>query len=601
MGKWKEVPESVCMTIIIPRKNLNRLVAYQNHQMGKAGFFLQFEMESEAGLQYYSDMQLTFGTVKIEGQHDSTTVKILEDPDGYRGESSSLIVTTWVPSFVLLTNPENSLEFRVSMKQTIQACMMFRRYEDMHLMIAKMTDTQKVIITKERPGMTGEIAKLKSMAAFSPTIPPLRQISQNAKIGSTMAVLVDPSNAISSFDVRADIVSQVHAKELANSAIVKAVQFSPCAITVSFGTLSNLNLVFPFPVDGEKCKLRVARKSSYIEVSAAPSGRKITGGFSKRRFPVVLANHRFPTAWTLHRIFLDSLPSLNFQPPQKPDFIDSYLSLQLSARESTIRSLPDHEGMDLMNDIKECIAQIFLHSSTRGSRLFFISDPSPLGAHTALFVTDLKIDGSNHVTVADCCILPLTIDLVKSPGFSVLADTGTQIRFPSEAHDGAWKRLVPALVERCRTWNHDPVRCEYRTLGKIPVSFENGVSPLCSCSAGKPSQAFMRVKEWGPFAKYVTRAAVSPFFAPSFLDSFGGSVLKTARKKVRLEDKHGGAIDAMKDILPRGMKAKTIDLPNGLGEKEVRRRLKEMGLQGSTIDGIVKERMEANGARSSKS
>jgi hypothetical protein len=84
----------------------------------------------------------------------------------------------------------------------------------------------------------------------------------------------------------------------------------------------------------------------------------------------------------------------------------------------------------------------------------------------------------------------------------------------------AWKQLLPALVKRCRSWQHGD-NCEYQSLGKIPLADVMEQDPLCNCGRGQDTEGMTRVAMWSRFAPYVTRVALSPLFAVSYLETIG--------------------------------------------------------------------------------
>ena len=90
----------------------------------------------------------------------------------------------------------------------------------------------------------------------------------------------------------------------------------------------------------------------------------------------------------------------------------------------------------------------------------------------------------------------------------------------------AWKRLMPALAERCRTWKHGP-NCEFLAKKSIPLSLEHGNDPLCSCGKGKDvSAVFMKEREWASAAPFVTRIVIGSMFGVPYAESIGGLVDK---------------------------------------------------------------------------
>jgi hypothetical protein len=89
--------------------------------------------------------------------------------------------------------------------------------------------------------------------------------------------------------------------------------------------------------------------------------------------------------------------------------------------------------------------------------------------------------------------------------------------------------VLPAMVERCRTWMHR-AGCEYATEGRIPLSVENGEPTLCQCGIGMvPGQFVADVPSWDRVVKYVVRAAISPAFSSRIVgEVYDGGTSKLA-------------------------------------------------------------------------
>ena len=193
--------------------------------------------------------------------------------------------------------------------------------------------------------------------------------------------------------------------------------------------------------------------------------------------------------------------------------------------------MPESESgirADVLANLKESLASIILHSCGLGNegvkRIFSLNDTS-VGGYTLIFVADIRLDASTHSIVADAWVLPLTLDILPSigKGLGALATSVVQIRTDTvEMH--AWKRLLPAFVERCRTWTHKK-NCPYLKQGP-PLSLEVAESSICQCGAGVGAPGrFGKVEAWKPFMPYVTRAALSPLFA-SFMEPVDGQLVE---------------------------------------------------------------------------
>jgi len=82
----------------------------------------------------------------------------------------------------------------------------------------------------------------------------------------------------------------------------------------------------------------------------------------------------------------------------------------------------------------------------------------------------------------------------------------------------AWQQLLPAFVERCRTWSHK-ASCEYQKPGgHVPLSTSVEENPICSCGEGMNLGALSEVEAWADLRKYMTRIAISSLFAVPFLE-----------------------------------------------------------------------------------
>ena len=143
---------------------------------------------------------------------------------------------------------------------------------------------------------------------------------------------------------------------------------------------------------------------------------------------------------------------------------------------------------------------------------------------TVIFIPTLRLDLASHTLVADAYVLPLNQDRLRKVEKALVAVMGEVIIRVELWGDevAAWKRLLPALVERCRTWQHGP-NCEYLAKKSIPLSLEHKNDPLCSCGKGKDvSAAFLKEKKWESAAPFVTRIAIGPIFGVPYVESVGG-------------------------------------------------------------------------------
>jgi hypothetical protein len=208
------------------------------------------------------------------------------------------------------------------------------------------------------------------------------------------------------------------------------------------------------------------------------------------------------------------------------EWVNTHVSLAFSDREKAARTA---ETMEAITQVKDSMHSIFVQAvgiqGPRKTDLFGLHRTSQGGIDTLLFITDIRLDVAGHAIVADAFVLPLYDEILDTigPALQSCVKAMCQVNISYEEHI-AWKVLLPSLVERCRTWDHTP-HCAYtKRGGRIPLSTEHGKPPICDCGKGKVTDAFRRRKEWSPFLPYVTRVALSPLFAVSYLESVAGQL-----------------------------------------------------------------------------
>jgi hypothetical protein len=160
---------------------------------------------------------------------------------------------------------------------------------------------------------------------------------------------------------------------------------------------------------------------------------------------------------------------------------------------------------------------------------------------TLIFVPTLRFDLASHTLVADAYALPLNQDRVKKVQKMLTGLVGKFVTVNLWGDEVAdWKRLLPALVERCRTWKHGP-NCEFLAKRTIPLSLEHENDPLCGCGKGKDlSAAFMKEKARAPAIPFVTRIAIGPIFGVPYVEDVGGFVSAMVERD---EEEPGGRHD----------------------------------------------------------
>ncbi len=535
---WKTIPEVVALTLITTRTKFSRLFK------GDATFAsptLQCVLSSspQAVLRWqniFSDIHLVFGDICLKGKQnsDECSLSIDADPNGWSG-NSPLVVSFYVPVAALQVEPKTAI-IKLWIAPSVQALKMFQGTLglDMTVNQAAISDKEHVYISKYLPGQNGyPIAG--GVATTNDSVASIGKMKETA----TISVDINGQlGVITSLTGRIDIVSKQGKALLTDKAPIELFQKSPFDIDIVFGKHElTYPIHFPVPVAREKSKTRIARKSGFVEVIAPLAHAATAESLAGFVFPIWLYSNRIPVTCNIPHLNLDRLPKLRLSDVKANDWLQTLTSFQFSARESELwksSSRPQSTNGPAFArlDFKDSLFTIFIMASGlqgRHSRIFGIGHPDRGGVHILLLVGALRLDGAAGSVVVDAAVIPLTMDIVMAPemrGF--FADSGrggggegtTTIVKVDDAELALWKRVLPALAERCRSWDHGPA-CEYRKPGAaVPLSLEHGAPVLCGCGRGKlPADfAIPGLRHWDAARRHATRVAISPTYALPFVE-----------------------------------------------------------------------------------
>lgn len=296
-------------------------------------------------------------------------------------------------------------------------------------------------------------------------------------------------------------------------------QTSPNAMKLSLGEFVR-EVVFPIPIVSTNNRLRLARRSSYIEVVVLPSNPVNAHNVQFGPFPIALDAEGRLHLWNIHRVSLPSLPALIHNVPRRHErWINQHASTMFSTVDDLF-AFKLAQGRGTMEDLKENILGVLSRASgdsnNAPARMFLLGDKTTKDYDLVLFIPTLRFDLSSHTILCDGFVLPATNALLSelAPLLSELATVEvTCVAYVSTEVLRAWKLLLPVLAERCRrSWQHGE-QCEYRAQKQIPLSLERHSDPLCSCGRGKETEDVREIKNWAPFLPHSTRIALSPLFS----------------------------------------------------------------------------------------
>ncbi|KAM5543898.1 hypothetical protein V8D89_002515 [Ganoderma adspersum] len=546
LSRWKNLHILVRVFLLVPRAQLTKPESIVT-AIGLPGVWLHCYIKLPHGSYVFHSVDAAYGTLVDAGTAAEPDVSFREDPDG-RKNGADLVVSFVVVVGVLLglltgkQTPPGDIFVELCIRGDPMIVAIPPLASSLCVFRACLEDTNYVHLVPEQPLSP----RLPATPDSETPVPSrLHESTDTIAIGRQQPVRVEMDTEgkhVVSLTAKLEIMNTTVQAAFAKGAMPDVSQCSPCAIQVVLGGHVQ-KLAYPLPIVGSQRKLRLARKSSYIEVVVPvaisflqPDGLKVNP------FPVVGANGSlFP--WSFHRVVLDQLPVLNvgrIDTARLKQWYDVHLISQLSQRNGDAALNPANP--DVLANIKWTIKFIMERAAgVEGGKLvreFALLDSSSgmpgLMVDTILFVDKVRYDVSAHAMVCDAFVVTTCRESSSSLA-SAMADLFKRgflpANVPTAATMRAWKQMLPALAERCRTtWTHG-VNCEYGAQGKIPLVLGTSEGdPLCSCGRGKDVEGMMKDRVWQKFARLATRIALSPLFPVPYLeDVFAPEDLRRAQ------------------------------------------------------------------------
>lgn len=538
---WSDVPEAVAITISIPAVKWKEIakVALDEH----CGFPVEGNIRGVQGgapiwHHIFSDVQVTFGTVSTIGdrQSEEFAVAIDEDVASWSGDSD-MIATFPVPSTALQLDAKN-IKVSLCLHNGVQTSLIFGQKlpqlgnpvsgEPMIIYETALDDSVHAYVTKNRPGQDG-------FHIHSNPGPTATQETTGDHISCFMAD-IDASGVLTTITGRLDISSPASKKLLAAKAAVDVRKISPFMFEIVLGEREMVYpLCFPVPVVKDGSKTRIARASAYVEVIAPLADPATAQTLDDFIFPSTLAKpdssssleQTIPVPLNITHVNLDSLPVLDISDKKRLTFLTTLSSWMFSVRERKLRDQADNSGLATsarMNFKESLFTMFMLASGLQGGQtgLFAINHPEKGGIHMLLFVSAIRLDGANASVALDAAVIPFEVDIIKGKKLEafllVLRELECCTITVNDEELTLWKKVLPALAERCRNWTHTS-GCEYARPGAaVPLSTDPGKQVLCSCGTGKLPEDFISLPEWDVAAQFATRIAISPMYAVPFVE-----------------------------------------------------------------------------------
>ncbi|KAK4143431.1 uncharacterized protein C8A04DRAFT_12355 [Dichotomopilus funicola] len=391
----------------------------------------------------------------------------------------------------------------------------------------------------------------------------------------------DADSKIGTITARVDVTADPARRLLADGGLITLTQTSPFAFQLTLGTTERVAcpVFFPAPVLKRGDWTHIARTSGYIELVAplVDIPREWPPELDTFLLPTTAPSSSSrsspPVTLTIHNLNLDVLPILSLagKTPIRRSMA-TFTYLMFSPRERQLRDqLQALEDSGVQRPVagagagagagaraacgnspysarlafKENLYSMFmlatgLHGG-QPTKLFALSNTSPArGMHILVIVSSVRLDvaGGGGAgcggMVLDAAVLPITREMMEGVGTGEekLRDSGMEefllllrsldccTMLVGAEELVLWKKTLPALAERCRTWMHrDGDACEYVAAGgKVPVSVVEGEQVLCSCGQGQFPKDYLQLPGWDTTAaRYATRVAISPVYASALV------------------------------------------------------------------------------------
>ncbi|KAF8885786.1 hypothetical protein BD779DRAFT_1673506 [Infundibulicybe gibba] len=497
------IPPLTCIVLRVPREKISVI-----EKMHTGTPILHCQVFGPGFLDMFSSIRPTLGD--IDATRADTVIAVNDDPQGWSG-TSPLVVSFWVPSWILTVDPSHT-GIALSFQPTPDTVYSFspKLGDELCIFAASLQDREHVFISSQRPGNEREFK-------FHKKTSPSKDATGPSLSTALVQVALDPAaQKISRFTLRKDVTDDAARRSLSGRAAVTTTQISSCALRVAFKN-HNMIFTFPFPIDGSKAITRIARSSFYIEVEVPISGPRRSGGFMFQRFPIIKEGIT-PTIWNIPYVKLDLMPRL--EDPQKLEWL-AFLMQHAFTMEERV-TLGDRKR-GALSTIKKAISGMLFHAAgipdQPPKKWFYFTEAKSARVYAILFVDGLRLDPASQTVVIDAFALSLTYAVTRKIR-AKLEDPEDIMRTNTDLFEAdVWSHLLPIFAERCRTWKHT-AKCEYIS-GNIPLSTDPEDDPLCSCGRGKGVSFSDEWNEWNEFASLFTRIAISPLFPPHTVDILG--------------------------------------------------------------------------------
>ena len=522
----------LCVTLKVPRAALRLITDVPYSELGTP--IVHGIIESSPAFRdrpwqnIFSAVQLAFGDPVTSGskQNGDLQLNVTEDESGWTG-AAPLLVSFFVPSWILDVEPHTAT-VAFGIQSTPQTAKTFTRALGLEINIYQtyVGDEANVYITKYAPNQLGHPWRSLRPQSWGSDAKPSNPVFENV-----ITPLVDrETRMMQAFSGHVKLRNGDAKRLFQEGASTKVEQTLAHVLTVKIGIELRHVISFPAPVLQSRCKLRLARRSSWFEVMAPIARPERQDHFPYFMYPTSL-EMRYPVNWNLPYLNLDRLPVLDATDTGRLQWLITHASLMFSTRERTLRgrAVEMENGIcgDVRLNFKETLFTILMgFSGLQGRRAdsFILRDPARSVPGVLIIGHRLRLDLANRTVALDAAVVPL----MPLPVHQVMAFLRTQFsREPctinvNKGEMRLWGLLIPAFAERCRNWAHTST-CEYLAHPRSPIAISEDGTFLCSCGKGIfPSGFLSSTPGWDVISNQACRIALTPSFSVPYVEGVCG-------------------------------------------------------------------------------
>jgi hypothetical protein len=505
--KYGKPVDSISLTV--PRA---RLRAVSQRFMEKMNVRYDFHVRlhvSPTLFHTFSSPSACFGT--FVGDLDDRT-RILFGDDGWAG-ISDLNVCFVLPAVLLYTVPLDQISVSFNLTAKPATNKLFRKHygQELEIFRAALLDENHVRILGSLPGYPP-----KEPSVFPES--DKRPAESNHRFTKSHPTLQLGKTSFASFTTRITLRND----DDFPASVIVAEQTSACVVVIRYNGIVEA-CQFPFPIVGRPPTTCIDRQSRWIELNVPlynPARRE--GGYFRRFMPLIRDADGSLCSWSLPSVNFKTIEHLKDMPTRDSpgnNWHGNFILTLFSDRESDEIKANTDNG-DNLKFMKKSMGIVLNHiyGDRKQSIINFGTDGRTC---FVLFIPGVYFDFSLQTIVAKAYILYLPSDFVqKYPHIESILSSLPVRKDEKNIQVGqdelrCWNRAFPAMVERCRSWEHKE-SCQYSTTNLLSTSVESRT--FCSCGMGKVDEDFLKVKQWKGMEKYVTRCALSAVFPAPYME-----------------------------------------------------------------------------------